>query len=450
MSLGLVARIRGSVASPLGKVTGIFLKPPTFQLCLAPNLFCSTQPAKPNVNVGTIGHVDHGKTTLTAAITKVLSERGEGGAKFMSYDMIDRAEEERARGITINVCHVGYETKERRYAHTDCPGHADYIKNMISGASQMDGAILLVAADDGPMPQTREHLLLARQVGVKRVVVFINKADKADDEMTELVQLESQELLEQFGFSGDSPVVIGSAKLALSGDTSSLGVPAIERLLEVMDKHIELPSRDTTAPLLMPIDKCVSITGRGAVVIGTVKAGCVKKDQAVQLVGFGSMLPTSVSGIQRFNQDIAEARAGDHVGVLVRKIKADLVEKGMLLVQKGSVQPTNHFEGVCYFLTKGEGGRAKPFLSGYIQMLYVETWSTAFRLDVPSSEGGMVVPGDQATVKITVLRNMPIFEGQKFTLRENRQTVATGVVSKLLDPIPTHSKSKLVKLKIPV
>jgi len=425
-------------------------KPLTFPISFVPRALCHNLPetAKPNVNVGTIGHVDHGKTTLTAAITKVLHDRGQGGAKFMSYDMIDKAEEERTRGITINVCHVGYETQERRYAHTDCPGHADYIKNMISGASQMDGAILLVAADDGPMPQTREHLLLARQVGVKKVVVYVNKADKADSEMTELVEIEALELLEQFGFPSDCPVVVGSAKLALAGDTSEMGVPSIDRLLQEMDRYIDLPSRDSSSPLLMPIDKCVSITGRGAVVVGTVKFGSVSKDQAVQLVGFGVMMPSTVSGIQRFNQDIAKAHAGDHVGVLLRKIKAESVLKGMLLVKKGSVKPTNHFEGVCYFLTKGEGGRAKPFLNGYIQMLYVETWSTAFRLDIPKEEGSMIVPGDQATVKLTVLRNMPLFEGQKFTLRENKQTVATGVVSKLLEPIPTHSKSKLVKLKI--
>merc|ERR1712096_443945 len=236
----------------------------------------------PNVNVGTIGHVDHGKTTLTAAITSVLATRGQ--AKFLSYEQIDKAEEEKARGITINVCHVGYETSSRRYIHTDCPGHADYIKNMISGASQMDGAILLVAADDGPMPQTREHLLLARQVGVKKIVVFFNKADKADDEIVELVQLETSELLEQFGFPSGSPMVVGSAKLALEGDTSPLGVPSIQQLLDTLDNYVDLPSRDTTAPFLMPIDKAVSITGRGTVVVGTVKTGRCAKDQALDLV----------------------------------------------------------------------------------------------------------------------------------------------------------------------
>lgn len=403
--------------------------------------------ALPNVNVGTIGHVDHGKTTLTAAITKVLASSGK--AKFLAYDQIDKGEEEKARGITINVCHVGYETDSRKYSHTDCPGHADYIKNMISGASQMDGAILLVAADDGPMPQTREHLLLARQVGVKKIVVFINKADKADEEMVELVQLETAELLEQFGFPSDSPMVVGSAKLALNGDTSAFGVPSIEKLLNTLDEHVELPSRDATAPFLMPIDKALSITGRGTVVVGTVKTGRCSKDQAMHLVGFGHTISTQVGGMQRFNEDLTTAVAGDHVGVQLRKVKYNMVEKGMLLVKPGSVKPTNHFQGTCYFLNKSEGGRSKPFLSGYIQMLYVETWVTPFRLDIPIEEGDMVLPGDQATIKLTILKTMPLFVGQKFTLRENKQTVATGIISSLLPPIPTHSKSKLIKLRIP-
>lgn len=425
-----------------------FLKPPTFEPIKSfPLRKCQSGPKTlENVNVGTIGHVDHGKTTLTAAITKVLSSKGK--AKFMDYDQIDKGEEERARGITINVCHVGYETETRKYSHTDCPGHADYIKNMISGASQMDGAILLVAADDGPMPQTREHLLLAKQVGVKKIVVFINKADKADEEMVELVQLETSELLEQYGFPS-APIVVGSAKLALAGDQSPFGVPSIQSLLSTLDSHVDLPHRDKTAPLLMPIDKAISITGRGTVVVGTIKTGSCKKDQPMQLVGFGHTLSTSVGGIQRFNEDIGEAFAGDHVGIQLRKIKYNMVEKGMLLVKPGSVKPTNHFEGTCYFLTKSEGGRSKPFLSGYIQMLYVETWVTPFRLDIPKEEGDMVLPGDQATIKMTILKTMPLFVGQKFTLRENKQTVATGIISSLLPPIPTNSKSKLIKLQIP-
>jgi elongation factor Tu len=413
-----------------------------------PSFFCTDVKTKPNVNVGTIGHVDHGKTTLTAAITKVLSERG--AAKYFSYDMIDKAAEEKARGITINICHVGYESATRRYSHTDCPGHADYIKNMISGASQMDGAILLLAADDGAMPQTREHLLLAKQVGVKKIVVFVNKADKVDDEMIELVGMEALELLEQFGYSDQSPVVVGSAKLALDGDRSDIGVPSIERLIDALDSWVELPERDTTSPLLMPVDNVITITGRGTVVVGTIKAGVVSKDMPVQLVGFGHLISSSVSGIQRFREDVPQAVAGDHVGVNLRKVKASIAQKGMLVVKPGSVKPTNHFEAVCYFLTKSEGGRHKPVLSGYIQMLYVDTWSTAFRLDIPASEGDMVLPGDQATVKLTVLKNMPLFEGQRFTLRENKQTIASGIITKICEPIPTDAKTKLVKMKIPL
>ena len=411
--------------------------------------FCSTTPpTKPNLNVGTIGHVDHGKTTLTAAITKVLAE--EGNAKFVAYDEIDKAEEERTRGITINICHVGYETAVRKYSHTDCPGHADYIKNMISGASQMDGAILLLAADDGAMPQTREHLLLARQVGVKKVVVFINKADKADEEMLELVELEASELIAEFGFSEDTPIVIGSAKLALAGDTSKYGVDSIKNLIKALDTWIDLPARDVDSPLLMPIDKIVQITGRGSVAVGTIKQGTLKKDTAVQLVGFGHVISTTVGGIQRFNEDTKQVYAGDHVGVNLRKMKAGQLKKGMLMVKPGSVVPTNHFEGTCYFLSKSEGGRSKPLMSGYIQMLYIDTVSAAFRLDIPKSEGDMVLPGDQATVKLTVLKTMPLFVGQKFTLRENKITVASGIITKLGEPIQTHSATKLIKMKIPL
>jgi len=409
--------------------------------------FSSPVSSKPNINVGTIGHVDHGKTTLTSAITKVLADQNQ--AKYVPFDQIDKANEEKTRGITINVCHVGYESSLRRYSHTDCPGHADYIKNMISGASQMDGAVLLVAADDGPMPQTREHLLLASQVGVSKIVVFINKADMVDDEILELVQLEMTDMLTSYGFSEDSPMVIGSAKLALAGDTSEHGVASIGRLVEAMDEWIVEPARDTTAPLVMPIDSSVSITGRGTVGIGTIKQGSIKKDDQVQLVGFGRVLKTSIGGIQRFNVDAPQAFAGDHVGVNLRKVKKDVVQKGMLLVKPNSVKPTNHFEGVCYFLTKGEGGRHKPALSGYIQMLYIDTWQVAFRMDIPPEEGDMVLPGDQARLKLTVLKDMPIFEGQRFTLRENKMTVASGIVTKLHDPIETHSGTKLIKLKIP-
>jgi len=391
--------------------------------------------------------VDHGKTTLTAAITKVMAESG--GAKFVSYEEIDKAEEEKMRGITINICHVGYESKTRKYSHTDCPGHADYIKNMISGASQMDGAILLIAADDGPMPQTREHILLAKQVGVKKIVIFINKSDLADLEMIELVEMEAMELVVEHGFSIDTPIVVGSAKLALENDWSEFGVPSINKLVATLDTWIDLPERDVNSPLLMPIDKVMSITGRGTVAVGTIKQGSLVKDSALQVVGFGNVFSTTVSGIQRFNEDIKQAVAGDHVGVNIRKIKSNQLRKGMLLVHPKSVEPTNFFDGTCYFLTKSEGGRQKPIMSGFIQMLFVDTWAIAFRLDIPADQGTMIIPGEQATIKLSMLKNMPMFVGQKFTLRENKMTIASGIVTKLHQPIPTHSKSKLIKLEIP-
>jgi len=402
---------------------------------------------KDNINVGTIGHVDHGKTTLTAAITKVLSERGR--AKFLPYDKIDKAEEEKRRGITINVCHVGYETETRRYSHTDCPGHADYIKNMISGASQMDGAILLLAADDGAMPQTREHLLLARQVGIKKLVVYVNKADMVDSEMIELVECEAMEILSEYGYGDDTPVVVGSAKLALDGDESEYGVPSILKLMDTLDSWIDLPSRDTSSPLIMPIDKVVTITGRGTVAVGTVKQGALKKNSAVQVVGFGSIFNTTVGGIQRFNQDITDALAGDHVGVNLRKLKPGLLQKGMMIVTPNSIQPTNYFEGTCYFLTKSEGGRDKPVMSGYIQMLYMDTWSIAFRLDIPEDEGNMIIPGESSQIKISMLKKMPMFVGQRFTLRENKSTVASGIITKLNPHIEMPPRQKLSKLKVP-
>jgi len=402
---------------------------------------------KDNVNVGTIGHVDHGKTTLTAAITKVLSERGR--AKFLSYDKIDKAEEEKRRGITINVCHVGYESETRRYSHTDCPGHADYIKNMISGASQMDGAILLLAADDGAMPQTREHVLLARQVGIKKLVVFVNKADVVDSEIIELVECEAIDILTEYGYSEDTPVVVGSAKLALDGDESEYGVPSILKLMDALDSWIDLPSRDTKSPVIMPVDKVVTITGRGTVAVGTVKQGALRKNSLVQIVGFGAMFNSSVGGIQRFNQDITEAFAGDHVGVNLRKIKSSLLQKGMMIVEPNSIQPTNYFEGTCYFLTKSEGGRQKPVMSGYIQMLFMDTWSTAFRLDIPKDEGSMIIPGESSQVKISMLHKMPMFVGQRFTLRENKSTVASGIITKLNPHIEMLPRQKLSKLKVP-
>ena len=313
----------------------------------------------------------------------------------------------------------------------------------------MDGAILLIAADDGPMPQTREHILLAKQVGVKKIVIFINKSDLADLEMIDLVEMEAMELVVEHGFSIDTPIVVGSAKLALENDWSEFGVPSINKLVATLDTWIDLPERDVNSPLLMPIDKVMSITGRGTVAVGTIKQGSLVKDSALQVVGFGNVFSTTVSGIQRFNEDIKQAVAGDHVGVNIRKIKSNQLRKGMLLVHPKSVEPTNFFDGTCYFLTKSEGGRQKPIMSGFIQMLFVDTWAIAFRLDIPADQGTMIIPGEQATIKLSMLKNMPLFVGQKFTLRENKMTIASGIVTKLHQPIPTHSKSKLIKLEIP-
>jgi len=401
---------------------------------------------KPNLNVGTIGHVDHGKTSLTAAITKVLSQANK--AKFVAYDQIDQAPEEKARGITINIAHVGYQSDSYSYSHTDCPGHADFIKNMISGASQMDGAILLIAADDGIMPQTREHLLLAKQVGVSKMIVFINKADIVDDEMLELVELEALEILEEFGYDPQSPIIHGSAKLALDGDKDGqFGEQSIHRLLNAMDTYFQVPERDVTSPLLLPIDNAVTVPGRGTVVIGTIKRGTLRKNDAVQMLGHGTNVKSTVSNMQVFRKDVAVAHAGDNVGIQLRNVKLDKVKKGMVLAKQGSFEPTNSFMGTAYFLTKEEGGRSKPVLTGYSQKMFMDTWNTTYRLDLPK-EMEMLMPGEQATCRFTLNTQMPVLEGQKFTLRENQSTVATGVVTKILEPIELVNKVRLDKLKI--
>ncbi|TRY74046.1 hypothetical protein TCAL_05467 [Tigriopus californicus] len=405
---------------------------------------------RPNVNVGTIGHVDHGKTTLTAAITKVMAKVN--NAKFVDYDQIDQAPEEKARGITINIAHVGYETKSRRYAHTDCPGHADFVKNMISGTSQMDGAILVVAADDGCMPQTREHILLAKQVGVKNIVVFVNKADLVDEEILELMELEAQELIAEFGYDpSTTPIIHGSALLALEGDTDSpYGEASILKLMDALDEHIQVPKRDTSAPVLMPIDNIISVPGRGTVVIGTIKRGALQKGDQLDVCGFGYHSKATVGGMQVFHKDVAVSVAGENVGVNLKGVKGTALSRGMVLVAQGSYKPTNHFEGTCYILSAAEGGRSKPIMSKYIQMIFMDTWSMAFRLDLPKgADSNMIMPGEQATIKLTLLRNMPLLEGQNFTLRENKITVGTGKVTKLLKPIETAKHTKLVKLEVP-
>lgn len=335
-------------------------------------------------NVGTIGHVDHGKTTLTAAITKVLAQ--DGAAKYVSYDEIDKAPEEKARGITINAAHIGYATKKRHYAHTDCPGHADYVKNMISGASQMDGAILVVAATDGTMPQTREHLLLAKQVGIEKIVVFINKADLADAESLELVELELRELLCDFGFDGiECPVVCGSALLALQGDRSEMGEPSVRRLLDAIDDYFPQPTRDTTSPMLMPIDNAFTVPGRGTIVVGTIKRGTLQRNHEVSLLGFDQNIKTSVGDVQIFRKSVPKVQAGDNVGVLLRGLKIASVQRGMLLCALGTESISNHFDGSMYLLSKGEGGRSRPLTSKYIQQIFSRTWNVPCRIDLCKS-----------------------------------------------------------------
>ncbi|KAH8284497.1 hypothetical protein KR018_000864 [Drosophila ironensis] len=399
----------------------------------------------PHCNVGTIGHVDHGKTTLTAAITKIQSTKGL--AEYLSYDQIDRAPEEKARGITINACHIGYATKERTYAHTDCPGHADYIKNMISGASQMDGAILVVAATDGQMPQTREHLLLAKQVGIQRIIVFINKADLVDQEVLELVEIEMREMLSDFGFDGvSSPVICGSALLALRGDTTEFGVPAVERLLSECDSFIPTPQRDFKAPFILPIDNAFTVPGRGTVVVGTIKRGTIARNADADLLGFNQNLKTSVSDIQIFRKSVPQALAGENVGALLRGIKISAVERGMLLCASGSEDISNHFAGSMYLLSRAEGGRTKPMLSKYIQPLFSQTWNVPARIDIVPGEA-MLMPGEHGEVRVTLMRKMVMTPGQAFTIRENGATVATGMITERL-PSLDLPKNKLSKVLV--
>ncbi|XP_076444270.1 elongation factor Tu-like [Babylonia areolata] len=387
---------------------------------------------KPHCNVGTIGHVDHGKTTLTAAITKVLSELGEKGNTYIKYDDIDKAPEEKARGITINSTHVQYETENRHYAHTDCPGHIDYVKNMITGTSQMDGAILVIAATDGTMPQTREHLLLAKQIGVERIVVYINKADIVDNEMLELVEIEARELLEEYGFDGlNSAVVAGSALMALNGEKPEIGKDSILRLMAAVDSTIPTPHRDVSGPFYMPVESSVSVPGRGTVAVGTVVQGNLKKSQELELQGFGNFIKTAASDIHIFRKSVPRCTAGDNVGVLLRGVKSELVQRGMFLSQPGTLKQYDTFEAKVYVLTKGEGGRSKPVMDQYIQMMYSNTWniSACIKLtpDIP-----MLMPGDTGTVQVLLRKPMVIREGQRFTIRENHLTTVTGLMTKML------------------
>ena len=386
---------------------------------------------KDHLNIGTIGHVDHGKTTLTAAITKVMA--GLYGGAFKDYGDIDAAPEERARGITISTAHVEYESAIRHYAHVDCPGHADYVKNMITGAAQMDGAILVVSAADGPMPQTREHILLARQVGVPYIVVFLNKCDMVDDaELLELVEMEVRELLEKYGFPGDkTPIIRGSALKALNGDTSDLGAPAIVKLIEAVDAYIPQPKRETEKAFLLPIEDVFSISGRGTVVTGRIERGIVKVGETVEVVGIRPTQETTVTGVEMFRKLLDEGRAGDNVGILLRGIKREDVERGQVLSHKGTTKPHTNFEAEVYILSKEEGGRHTPFFKGYRPQFYFRTTDVTGNVELPEGVE-MVMPGDNIKINVELINTVAMDEGLRFAIREGGRTVGAGVVSKIM------------------
>ena len=387
---------------------------------------------KPHVNVGTIGHVDHGKTTLTAAITKVAAEKQ--GGEFKDYDQIDNAPEERERGITISTAHVEYETDARHYAHVDCPGHADYVKNMITGAAQMDGAILVVSAADGPMPQTREHILLARQVGVPYIVVFLNKCDQVDDEeLLELVEMEVRELLSDYDFPGDdTPLVMGSALKALEGDESDIGAPAILKLLDEMDSYIPTPERETDKPFLMPIEDIFSISGRGTVVTGRIETGVINVGEEMEIVGIRDTTVTTCTGVEMFRKLLDSGEAGDNVGVLLRGTKRDEVERGQVLAKPGTITPHTKFEAEVYVLSKDEGGRHTPFFKGYRPQFYFRTTDVTGACELPDGVE-MVMPGDNVKMKVELIAPIAMDEGLRFAIREGGRTVGAGVVAKIID-----------------
>src|SRR6266498_282798 len=387
---------------------------------------------KPHVNVGTIGHIDHGKTTLTAAITSILAKRGMATEK--KYDEIDAAPEEKARGITINTAHVEYVTEKRHYAHVDCPGHADYIKNMITGAAQMDGAILVVSAADGPMPQTREHILLARQVGVPYIVVFLNKADMVDDkELLELVEMEVRELLSKYEFPGDKiPIVIGSAKLAMEGDKSEMGEGSIMKLAEALDSYIPTPQRLIDGPFLMPVEDVFSISGRGTVVTGRVERGVVKVGEELEIVGLKPTLKTVCTGVEMFRKLLDEGQAGDNIGVLLRGTKREEVERGQVLSKPGSITPHTKFECEVYVLSKEEGGRHTPFFPGYRPQFYFRTTDVTGSCELPKGTE-MVMPGDNVKMVVSLIAPIAMEQGLRFAIREGGKTVGAGVVAKVIE-----------------
>jgi elongation factor Tu len=387
---------------------------------------------KPHVNIGTIGHVDHGKTTLTAAITKVLA--GKGQAEFKAFDQIDNAPEERERGITIATAHVEYETDKRHYAHVDCPGHADYVKNMITGAAQMDGAILVVSAADGPMPQTREHILLARQVGVPYMVVFLNKADMVDDaELLELVELEIRELLSSYDFPGDDiPIIKGSALKGLEGDKGELGEQAINALMDAVDSYIPQPERAIDKPFLMPVEDVFSISGRGTVATGRVERGIIKVGEEVEIVGMKATTKTTVTGVEMFRKLLDEGRAGDNIGALLRGVKREEIERGQVLAKPGSITPHTKFKAEAYVLTKEEGGRHTPFFNGYRPQFYFRTTDVTGVAELPAGTE-MVMPGDNVAMTIKLITPIAMDEGLRFAIREGGRTVGAGVVSSIIE-----------------
>ncbi|AOY01506.1 elongation factor Tu [Jeongeupia sp. USM3] len=387
---------------------------------------------KPHVNVGTIGHVDHGKTTLTAAITTILSKKFGGEAK--DYSQIDSAPEEKARGITINTAHVEYETEARHYAHVDCPGHADYVKNMITGAAQMDGAILVCSAADGPMPQTREHILLSRQVGVPYIIVFLNKADLVDDaELLELVEMEVRELLSKYDFPGDDcPIITGSARLALEGDQSEYGEPAIFRLADALDSYIPTPERAVDGAFLMPVEDVFSISGRGTVVTGRVERGIVKVGEEIEIVGIRPTVKTTCTGVEMFRKLLDQGQAGDNIGALLRGTKREDVERGQVLAKPGSITPHTKFEGSVYVLSKEEGGRHTPFFNGYRPQFYFRTTDVTGAVELPAGIE-MVMPGDNVEVVVSLIAPIAMEQGLRFAIREGGRTVGAGVVAKIIE-----------------
>ena len=386
---------------------------------------------KPHVNVGTIGHVDHGKTTLTAAIATVLSKKFGGEAK--AYDQIDAAPEEKARGITINTAHVEYETENRHYAHVDCPGHADYIKNMITGAAQMDGAILVCSAADGPMPQTREHILLARQVGVPYIIVFLNKCDLVDDaELLELVEMEVRELLSKYEFPGDDlPIIKGSARMALEGQAGEMGEDCIIRLAEALDTYIPTPERAVDGAFLMPVEDVFSISGRGTVVTGRVERGIIKVGEEIEIVGIIDTVKTTCTGVEMFRKLLDQGQAGDNVGLLLRGTKREDVQRGQVLAKPGSIKPHNHFTGEIYVLSKDEGGRHTPFFNNYRPQFYFRTTDVTGSIELPADKE-MVMPGDNVSITVKLIAPIAMEEGLRFAIREGGRTVGAGVVAKIL------------------